>query len=130
MTCLMHKHTSFSHMGWLHVSKWKYRQVSAKNGGGTRGLEYIKEDAQTVDSLITKGKQIFYQNGKQVVMAIYLLWMLALARTKSFTDSNGIECSLQDLLKTQCMFSSQYYIYLITHKQKVFHKLKEKQINS
>lgn len=48
-------------MGWLHFDNGSYRQVKAKNGGGTRHLSVQK--SATMGELLETGKGLFFTNG-------------------------------------------------------------------
>ena len=104
-------------------SKDKYTLVNVRKGGGLRALDYPRDEAQTVGSLLAIGKNLFFPNGKKHIgnieeMDISLSNYSGDEFTK-FKDRNGNPCSFQYFLKSYGFFSSQYYFYLKTSKKEV-----------
>ena len=110
------RHKTFKlNFGWLHRnerSKDKYTLVNVRKGGGLRALDYPREKAQTVGSLLAIGKNLFFPNGKKHIGNIEEM-DISLSNHSGdefteFRDRNGNPCSFQDFLKSYGFFSSRY----------------------
>ena len=121
------RHKTFKlNFGCLHRnkrSKDKYTLVNVRKGGGLRALDYPREEAQTVGSLLAIGKNLFFPNGKKHIGNIEEM-DISLSNHSGdefteFKDRNGNPCSFQDFLKSYGFFSSQYYLYLKTSKKEI-----------
>ena len=60
------RHTYKLHIGWLHYDqkKGRCRQVLGKHGGGNRVIEFMKDEPESVDSLIDRGQKLFFPEGQ------------------------------------------------------------------
>lgn len=56
------KKTRKIELGWMHYNDGSFKQVRRPTGGGTRDIIVKKND--TVDKILTNGKNIFFPNGK------------------------------------------------------------------
>ncbi|KAL4238672.1 Rik1-associated factor 1 [Mactra antiquata] len=110
------------HIGWLHYQRGRFRQVSSKRNGGNRTVPYKKQEPQTVKTILDMAKSLFFPNGKSthghlsemdVCLSNYDGEIIS-----EFVGSDGHPCSLQEYLKSQGIYSSQFYVYLRT-RQKV-----------
>ncbi|XP_069132070.1 mucin-2-like [Argopecten irradians] len=122
------KHNVYKlYIGWQNYSSEKYRVVTIKKGGGTRLIEYKADEVQTVESIIRKGTQYFFPNGKSQFGDLKDMY-LSLASfsgecINTFTDLEGCECTLQTYLKSHGLFSSQYHLYLRSKRREEPNKL-------
>lgn len=84
-------------LGWLNYSKGSYKQVKCKQGGGARIVQYPIEEGQTVQSLLTLGKKLFFPEGRSQFgllseMNVHLCQFDG-TEISSFKARNGEECS-------------------------------------
>ena len=105
-------------LGWLHETRGKFRQVTARKGGGNRTYEFDRDVAQSVETIIEYAKKVFFPDGrndygKVTDMEVRLSTYHGEAIEK-ITKQTGEDCSLQEYLKDIGVFSSQYYLYLRT----------------
>ncbi|MES9883941.1 MAG: hypothetical protein ABW185_24085, partial [Sedimenticola sp.] len=97
-----------------------------KQGGGTRILKYAIDESQTVESLLSLGKKLFFPEGRsqcgllsemEVSLSQYDGAVLS-----EFRDRNGNECCFQEFLKSNGLYSSQFYLYIKTNIKECEHE--------
>lgn len=113
------KHSVYKlYIGWQHFTSGKYRVVTLKKGGGTRMMKYKTDEDLDVQTIIKRGAQFFFPNGKSQFGDLkdmdVSLASFSSENLEMFTDLDGNVCSFQGYLKSHGPFSSQYHLYIRT----------------
>ena len=78
-------------------------EVTARRGGGTRIYEFYREEKQTVETITSYGKRVFFPDGKNYMGKLTDMEVKLSSYNgevvEKFANSNGEECSYQEYLK-------------------------------